>query len=83
MSIGGSTKAVGRSAASEPVAIQGAILAFVNLLVAFNLVNATDTQIASINVFLAAILAIFARNLVTPLTNPRDKDGRRLVPESQ
>ena len=64
----------------EPVAIQGLILAFVNLLFVFSVIHLTIQQIGAINMFLVAFLAFLARGAVTPLANPKDADGNRLVP---
>jgi hypothetical protein len=65
----------------EPVAIQGLIMSFVNLLVVFAVLHLSDQQIGGINMFLAALLAFLARGAVTPVANPRDDKGNRLVPE--
>ncbi|HKW70111.1 MAG TPA: hypothetical protein VJP81_05960 [Candidatus Dormibacteraeota bacterium] len=64
----------------EPVAISGLILAFVNLLIVFAVLHLTVQQIGAINMFLAAFFAFVVRNAVTPIANPRDADGNRLVP---
>lgn len=64
----------------EPVAIQGLILIFVNLLFVFSLIHLTVPQIGAINMFLVAFFAFLARGAVTPLANPKDADGNRLVP---
>lgn len=68
------TRVVGR----EPVAAQGLTMALVNLLIAFHLVDLTDSQIGAINIFLAAVLAYLVRRSVTPLSNPRDVTGQPL-----
>ena len=64
----------------EPVAISGLILAFVNLLIVFSVLHMTVQQIGAINMFLVAFFAFVSRSAVTPIANPRDADGNRLVP---
>lgn len=66
----------------EPVAIQGLILAFVNLLIVLSVVHLTVQQIGAINMFLVAFFAFVARQAVTPTANPRDADGNKLVPQA-
>jgi len=65
----------------EPVAIQAMVMSFVNLLIVFAVIHMTDQQIGAINMFLAALLAFLARGAVTPIANPRDSQGNRLVAE--
>jgi hypothetical protein len=64
----------------EPVAIQALAVAFVNLLFVFSLIHLTIQQMAATNMFLVVLLAFLARNAVTPVANPRDSEGNRLVP---
>jgi hypothetical protein len=64
----------------EPVAIQALIIAFVNLLFVFSVVRISVQQIGATNMFLVALLAFLARGTVTPVANPKDSDGGRLVP---
>ena len=64
----------------EPVAIQALVVAFINLLFVFSLIHFTVQQMAATNMFLVALLAFLARNAVTPVANPRDAEGNRLVP---
>jgi hypothetical protein len=82
-----SLSAVGRPIntawSQEPVAIQALIMSFVNLMIVFGVVQFTDQQIGAINMFLAALLAVLARRAVTPVANPRDQDGNRLVPDTR
>lgn len=66
----------------EPVAIQGLILIFVNLLFVFSVIHLTVPQIGAINMFLVAFFAFLARGAVTPVANPRDADGNKLAPEA-
>ncbi len=64
----------------EPVAVQGLILIFVNLLFVFSVIHLTVPQIGAINMFLVAFFAFLARGAVTPVANPKDAEGNRLVP---
>ena len=64
----------------EPVAISALFLAFVNLLIVFAVLHLTVQQIGAINMFLVAFFAFVVRGAVTPIANPRDADGNRLVP---
>ena len=64
----------------EPVAVQGLILIFVNLLFVFSVIHLTVPQIGAINMFLVAFFAFLARGAVTPVAYPKDADGNRLVP---
>jgi len=64
----------------EPVAIQALVVAFINLLFVFSLIRLTVQQMAATNMFLVALLAFLARSAVTPVANPRDAEGNRLVP---
>lgn len=64
----------------EPVAISALALAFVNLLIVFSVIHMTFQQIGATNMFLAALLGFLSRGAVTPVANPKDADGNRLVP---
>jgi hypothetical protein len=64
----------------EPVAIQALMIAFVNLLFVFSVIRISVQQIGATNMFLVALLAFLARGAVTPVANPKDADGGRLVP---
>lgn len=74
----------------EPVAIVNAIIAVIEaliaLLVAFGL-DLTAEQVGAIMAFVAAVGGLIGilivRPRVTPVADPRDKAGRRLVPASQ
>lgn len=66
----------------EPVAISGLILAFVNLLIVFSVLRLSEQQIGAINMFLVSFFAFIARAAVTPIANPKDADGNRLVPQA-
>lgn len=63
----------------EPVIIQTLVLALINLLVAFNVVDLTATQLAAVNTAVAAVLGFITRQVVTPLADPRNNLGQRLV----
>lgn len=68
----------------EPVATAGLILVLINATLI--LVNAMGwfalgvEQMAAINGFAAALLSVAVRAKVTPVSDPRDNDGRALVP---
>jgi hypothetical protein len=63
---------------NEPVLFQGVIQAALALAVAFGS-NLDAAQIGAILAFSAAILSFATRTHVTPVTNPRASDGRRLI----
>jgi hypothetical protein len=60
----------------EPVLWQTLILAIINLLVVFGLLHLTDVQLGAVNGALAAVLGFIVRSQVTPLSDPRTKDGK-------
>ena len=68
----------------EPVVTAGLVLVLVNATLI--LVNAmawyalSIEQMAAINGFAAALLSVAVRAKVTPVSSPRDNDGRELVP---
>lgn len=64
----------------EPVAIQALVVAFINLLFVFSVIHLTVQQMGATDMFLVVLLAFLARNAVTPVANPRDTEGNRLVP---
>jgi uncharacterized membrane protein YkgB len=74
----------------EPVAIVSAIIAVIEtliaLLVAFGL-KLTGEQVGAIMAFVTAvgglISILIVRPRVTPVADPRDNEGRRLVPAPQ
>ena len=53
---------------AEPALVSGAVIAICNALVAFGVWNPTQTQMGTLNVALAAVLAIFTRSQVQPKT---------------
>ena len=77
----------------EPVmtagAIVGAVMAVMAALVMLGVVNLDPEQLSAIETALLALLTLFlpiagawaARQQVTPMSDPRDDEGRRLVPE--
>ncbi len=64
----------------EPVLFQAVIQAFLALVIGFGLIQMTEQQTGLILAFAAAALAFLTRRAVTPLADPRDKDGAPLVP---
>ena len=64
----------------EPVAIQALIVAFVNLLFVFSVIRLSVPEMGALNMFMVALLAFIARSAVTPVANPKDEAGARLVP---
>jgi hypothetical protein len=61
----------------EPVALQGLILIFVNLLFVFSVIHLTVPQIGAINMFLVAFFAFLARG---GGDSGRQSQGRRRQP---
>ncbi|MGI5500121.1 hypothetical protein [Lentzea sp. CA-135723] len=57
----------------EPVLLQAAFLALINLLVAFGLVELTAEQTGALVGVLAAVLGLWARRLVTPVSTLKEK----------
>ena len=51
---------------NEPALLGGAVTAVLNALVLLDVVSLSVEQITSINVALAAVLALFVRSKVTP-----------------
>lgn len=76
---------------SEPVTIAGgvtaAVAAILGALVALGVLDLTAEQtgalVGAVSAIVALVTAFLARHQVTPLSNPRDNTGRRLVPESR
>lgn len=74
----------------EPVAVisslNTAFQATVPLLVAFGVASLTKEQSAVLISAFAAwtglISALFTRQLVTPVSNPKDNTGKKLVPQN-
>lgn len=64
----------------EPVLWQGLVLATLNLLIVFGVIDVTEVQLGAINVFVAAVLGFIVRSVVTPLARPRNSAGEDLVP---
>ncbi|MBD2232105.1 hypothetical protein [Phormidium tenue] len=60
----------------EPVMFQ----AFFALLAGFGVVSLTQDQMGLIFAFTASLLAFITRQAVTPLADPRDSNGHRLMP---
>jgi hypothetical protein len=65
----------------EPVAFQAVLQAALALSVSFGL-ELTDDQVASLLGFTALLLGFLTRRVVTPLANPKDDAGNRLVPHT-
>lgn len=64
----------------EPVVIQTFILAVLNLVAIVSEWNPDDVLLGAINAVVAATLGLITRGVVTPLANPRNNAGERLVP---
>lgn len=64
----------------EPVLFQGVIQTLFPLLIAFGLLNLSENQLGALYAFAAALLSFITRTQVTPLSDPRTVDGRRLTP---
>jgi hypothetical protein len=73
----------------EPLAIRAAVVAalaaLVNLAVAFGW-DLTVDQVAALNTAVglvaSAVIVVWSRGAVTPLSDPRDDDGVPLVPDA-
>ncbi|MCC3460304.1 MAG: hypothetical protein EAZ60_01060 [Oscillatoriales cyanobacterium] len=63
----------------EPVLFQGLIQALFPVLVAFGVLQLQESQLATLYAFTAALLSFLTRTQVTPLSNPRNDSGNRLV----
>ena len=70
-------------------AVKTLVLAVIALALAFEWVTWTDAQVAAVLgvvaagfVVLSSVLSISTRANVTPLSNPRDRDGQRLTRET-
>ncbi|NJM59326.1 MAG: hypothetical protein HC849_02560 [Oscillatoriales cyanobacterium RU_3_3] len=64
----------------DPVLFQGLIQALFPVLVTFGVLQLQDSQLGVLYAFTAALLSFLTRTQVTPLSNPRDDAGNRLVP---
>jgi hypothetical protein len=64
----------------QPVYCQGLIQAFIALMVAFGL-DLTGDQVGTITAATAALLAFVTHSHVTPLANPKDNSGKKLILE--
>ena len=62
----------------EPVGLQGVIQSGLALGIAFGL-NISNEAMGAILAFSAALLTWVTRSRVTPMSNPRARDGTRLV----
>jgi len=63
----------------EPVLFQGLIQAVIALGTTFGL-NLDATKVGAITAVTAALLSFLTRQVVTPLANPRDANGKPLTP---
>ncbi len=74
----------------EPVTIVNGIVAVIEAAIALGVafgLDLTKEQVGAIMAFVAAvgglISILIVRPRVTPVADPRDREGRRLVPASQ
>lgn len=66
----------------EPVLFQGVIQSLFPLLTTLGIFNQLqDNQLGALYAFTAALLSFLTRTQVTPLANPRDAKGNRLIPK--
>jgi uncharacterized membrane protein len=63
----------------EPVLIQAVLLSAINIAGAFGFISWSCNQFTVVNAAVAAVLGVITRQLVTPLTDPRDALGRKLT----
>jgi hypothetical protein len=64
---------------AEPVVWQTFVMATINLLVVVGVLHLTDVQLGGVNAFVAALLGVIVRRVVTPLANPKTNDNKPLV----
>ncbi len=60
----------------EPVLWQALIFAIIILLVVFDVMRLTDVQLGAVNAAVAAVLGFIVRQQVTPVADPRTRDGK-------
>ncbi|MGQ0838127.1 hypothetical protein [Actinokineospora sp.] len=63
----------------EPVLVQTALLAAINLVIAFGILDLSAAQQGALTAVLAAVLGLITRRLVTPLNDPKDAYLRQLA----
>ena len=68
-----------RQIKQEPVLFQGLIQAVIALGTTFGL-DLDATKVGAITAATAALLSFLTRQVVTPLANPRDANGKPLTP---
>ena len=59
----------------EPAVVAGAVIAVLQALVLFNVVQVDEIQLAAINTALIAVLSLFVRQSSTPVASPTLKTG--------
>ncbi len=63
----------------EPVLFQMVIQTLLPLLVALGFLRLSEERLGAIYAFAAALLSFFTRTQVTPVSNPKDNAGNKLV----
>jgi uncharacterized membrane protein YjjP (DUF1212 family) len=66
----------------EPVMFQGLLQALLALLAGFGIIKIDQSQMGLIFAFTASLLAFLTRQAVTPLVNPKNKQGKPLTPNN-
>jgi hypothetical protein len=64
----------------ESVTSQALVQAFIALGIAFSWWHWSNQQVGAVVGIVAAVLAMFTRSQVTPVSNPRSKRGEILTP---
>lgn len=64
----------------EPVAVQGFIQAVLACLTGFGVLKLSAEQVSLLLGVTAAFLALVTRQVVTPLSDPKNNQGQKLVP---
>lgn len=59
----------------EPAVVAGAVLAVLQVLVLFNVIQVDEIQLAAVNTALVAVLSLFVRQSSTPIAAPELKAG--------
>ena len=65
----------------EPAVVAGAVIAVLQALVLFNIVQVDEIQLAAINTALIAVLSLFVRQSSTPTAAPTLKTGTSVAVE--
>lgn len=62
----------------QPAVISGAVLAVIQVLVLFNVIQVDEIQLAAINTALVAVLTLFVQQTSTPTASPTLEAGTKV-----